>query len=77
MSKQKQLDAIKKDIEDNLVCPLKDAATNIVFGFLLKHHQKVTDFFFLLIFECLIDFWSKNEIKILKMGSYFFSGFDF
>lgn len=29
---QSQLDAIKQDILNNLVCPLKDAATNLVFG---------------------------------------------
>lgn len=29
---QKKLDAIKQDILNNLVCPLKDEATNLVFG---------------------------------------------
>lgn len=30
--KQAQLDELKKKIESDLVCPLKDAATNLVFG---------------------------------------------
>jgi len=32
MNKQEQLNKIKQEIESNLVCELKDAATNIVFG---------------------------------------------
>ncbi|MGE0793535.1 MAG: uracil-DNA glycosylase [Candidatus Woesearchaeota archaeon] len=32
MSKQEQLDKLKQKIESELVCPLKDSATNIVFG---------------------------------------------
>ena len=32
MSNQDKLDALKTQIETELVCPLKDAATNIVFG---------------------------------------------
>ena len=32
MSKQEELDAVKKKIETDMVCPLKDAATNVVFG---------------------------------------------
>lgn len=32
MSNQEQLDALKQKIVDNLVCPLKDAALNMVFG---------------------------------------------
>jgi uracil-DNA glycosylase len=32
MSKRDQLDAIRQRILDEMVCPLKDAATNLVFG---------------------------------------------
>ena len=32
MDKQSQLDALKAKIESDMTCPLKDAATNIVFG---------------------------------------------
>ena len=32
MSVQEELDALKQRIADELVCPLKDAATNMVFG---------------------------------------------
>ncbi len=32
MSKQEELDILKQKIVDNLECPLKDAATNLVFG---------------------------------------------
>jgi len=32
VSKEKKLQVIASDIKDNLVCPLKDAATNLVFG---------------------------------------------
>ena len=32
MSKAQQLQEIQKRIESDLVCPLKDAATNVVFG---------------------------------------------
>lgn len=32
MNKRKELEKIKKEIENNLICPLKDSATNLVFG---------------------------------------------
>ena len=32
MSKQEELEALKQEIENDLECPLKDAATNMVFG---------------------------------------------
>lgn len=32
MDKQAQLDKVQQKIKDELVCPLKDAATNLVFG---------------------------------------------
>lgn len=31
-AKLEKLEIVKKEIEDNLICPLKDASTNIVFG---------------------------------------------
>jgi DNA polymerase len=30
--KREELEAVRKNIEENMVCPLKDSATNIVFG---------------------------------------------